>query len=552
MLRIPSLLSAVLVAGLATSSLTAQNSAKISFIHAIPGLNQPVDVFVGNSELFSFDFNESKGPIDIAAGTYKFDVKLGTNTVLTASPTLKAGENYTAVAHLKVSSGIQLSLFTNDLSPTAKADDARVAVHHVADAPTVDVRARAAGSQSAYGTPVKGLANPQRAALELAKGRYDLALSATGQTAIAFGPATVGILPGRSYAIFAIGKFGQPSFRLFIQEQFLEQRKSPAAVSVIHGIPGLPAAVEVFANDGKLFSFNYGELKGPLSLAPATYKIDVRLNGRTVLTASPTLMEGVNYSAIAHLDAKGSPKLSFFMNDVAAAKSGNARVTVRHTAQAVPVDVRGRPANMGNFGVLAGNLANSEEASLELPAGSYDVGLSAAGNTRIVFGPTTLALSARKLYTVYAVGVLGQQSFRLILQSFDLRKDLATKVSGQGCGGARIAISKSQINFDESFMVSASGLPRHAFAFLHVGASDSQLGSIKLPLDLSPFGLRGCTLYQDSIVISPTTANGAGAASFELAVPSTVADLRGVYMQWSYAVPAGIGGLSDLLSITGN
>lgn len=552
MLRIPSLLCAALVASLATSSVTAQNTAKISFIHAIPGLSQPVDVFVGSTKLFSFDFDESKGPIDIAAGNYTFDVKLGSTTVLSASPTLKAGENYTAIAHLKVGSGIQLSLFTNDLSAPAGADDARVAVHHTADAPTVDLRARAGGSTGAYGTPARGLSNPNRATLELPKGKYDVALSATGQNAIAFGPATLDLLPGRLYSVFAIGKLGQPSFRLFLQEQFLKRRTSPAQVSVIHGIPGLPANVEVWANNSRLFAFGYGEVRGPLQLAPDTYKIDVRLNGNTVLTASPKLDAGVNYSAIAHLDTSGMPKLSFFVNNVKAAMTGNARVTVRHTAQAIAVDVRGRPANTGNFAVLAGNLSNSNEASLELGAGSYDVGLSATGNTRLAFGPTTLSLSARKLYTVYAVGVLGQSSFRLVLQSFDLRKALATQISGQGCGGARIAISKSAIDFDESFMVSASGLPRHAFCFLHVGASDSQFGSIKLPFDLGVLGLRGCTLYQDSIVIFPTTANGSGSASFELTVPSTLPDLAGAYLQWSYVVPSGIGGLSDLLSITGN
>ena len=37
-----------------------------------------------------------------------------------------------------------------------------------------------------------------------------------------------------------------------------------ARLTVLHGVPGLPAPVQVFANGNQLFSFEYGEQRGPL------------------------------------------------------------------------------------------------------------------------------------------------------------------------------------------------------------------------------------------------------------------------------------------------
>ena len=46
-----------------------------------------------------------------------------------------------------------------------------------------------------------------------------------------------------------------------------------------------------------------------------------------------------NYTAIADLDAAGTPKLTVFANDTAATVAGQGRLVVRHTAAAPAVDV---------------------------------------------------------------------------------------------------------------------------------------------------------------------------------------------------------------------
>ena len=59
-----------------------------------------------------------------------------------------------------------------------------------------------------------------------------------------------------------------------------------ATVTVLHGIPGLSAPVDVFANGTQLFSFSYGDQEGPLTLPPGSYALEVRQNGGTLLSLS--------------------------------------------------------------------------------------------------------------------------------------------------------------------------------------------------------------------------------------------------------------------------
>lgn len=190
-----------------------------------------------------------------------------------------------------------------------------------------------------------------------------------------------------------------------------------ASVSVIHGIPGLSSAVEVFANGNKLFSFNYGESKA-LSLPPAKYDLEARLNGNPVLSGSATVMAGKSYSIIAHLQESTGIKLSIYENSLMPAKKGDARVIVRHTAKAPAVDVA-VDLNNSRFATLK-NLKNPGEVMADIPADVYEASLFAAGTTTRAFGPAKLDLKAAMGYAVYAIGELGQQSFRLFIETFNV------------------------------------------------------------------------------------------------------------------------------------
>jgi hypothetical protein len=163
-----------------------------------------------------------------------------------------------------------------------------------------------------------------------------------------------------------------------------------ANVTVIHGIPGLPQPVSVFANNGKLFDFDYGQQRGPLSLAPGNYALEVRLGNTPVLNLNASLMADTDYTVIAHLDENGNNKLSAFVNDVTTLGMGKSRLVVRHTAEAPAVDVR---LNAPNF--TAGffqNLSNPNEVQADVDAGNYEADIFVAGTSTKAFGPAQLAL----------------------------------------------------------------------------------------------------------------------------------------------------------------
>ena len=82
-----------------------------------------------------------------------------------------------------------------------------------------------------------------------------------------------------------------------------------AKVTVLHGVPGLPAPVQVFANGNQLFSFDYGDQRGPLSLPAGAYQLDVRLNGSTILSTNANVAAGLDYSVVANLTATAAPSI---------------------------------------------------------------------------------------------------------------------------------------------------------------------------------------------------------------------------------------------------
>ena len=129
---------------------------------------------------------------------------------------------------------------------------------------------------------------------------------------------------------------------------------------------------------------------------------------------------GGNYSIIAHLTAQGTPTLSIDVNDTSALGRKKARLTVRHKAQAPAVDVRLKRW----FWTVATfrKLENPNSVSADVDRGNYTASLYPAGSRKLAFGPAKLALEEGKSYIVYAVGVLGEKSFQLLLQTIDLKQ----------------------------------------------------------------------------------------------------------------------------------
>jgi len=191
-----------------------------------------------------------------------------------------------------------------------------------------------------------------------------------------------------------------------------------ATVSVLHGVPGLGGPVDVFANGNQLFSFDYGDQQGPLTLAPGSYALEVRQNGSTLLSLNATLAADTDYSVIANLDANGSPQLGAFVNALDNLTLPTSRLYVRHTAEAPAVDVV-LEQNGATFATIA-NVSNGGAATADVPPGVYSVRLNVAGTSTTAFGPVDIRVEDGVGYGVFAVGQVNTSNFQLLTQRVPL------------------------------------------------------------------------------------------------------------------------------------
>ena len=190
----------------------------------------------------------------------------------------------------------------------------------------------------------------------------------------------------------------------------------PAKLSVLHGVPGL--TVDVWVNGERtLDDFTPGSLAGPLDLPAGTYTVAITAADAADASAPAigpvdlALEAGKNYTAVAHLNASGSPTVTPYVNDTSPTAAGEGRLTVRHDAAAPAVDVLA-----GGTAVITA-LANPEEATLNLPAGTIEASVAATGTTDPVIGPAPVDVQEGVLTIAYAWGSLEDDNLGLAVQT---------------------------------------------------------------------------------------------------------------------------------------
>lgn len=190
-----------------------------------------------------------------------------------------------------------------------------------------------------------------------------------------------------------------------------------ARATILHGVPDLTVDVYV-AGDLLIEGFAPGESFGPAELPAGDYEVEIRPAGADpesdpAIADTIALPAGANATAIAHLDAEGAPTLSAFANDTSQIPTGQTRIVVRHTAAFGPVDILA-----GDEPVIT-DLAHGGEELLEVPAGTYEVAVTAAGDPATEALRATLDLREGTSYIVHAIGDPGAGSFDVLLQVID-------------------------------------------------------------------------------------------------------------------------------------
>lgn len=405
----------------------------VTVVHGVPGLT--VDVYVnGTLTLPEFEPGTVTKPLALPEDNYDIVIvpeggAYPDEAVITGSAFLPAGANASIVAHLAADGTPSLAVFVNDLSPISEKD-ARVVVRHVAQAGAVDVRLYRDLDDEAVLT-VPGLTNPNEAQADVPGKKYIATISGAGAATPLFTSDRFEAEDGETLVVYAIGNPADNTFSLLTQEIDLEtfddddmDKKQMSLVTVVHGVPGL--TVDVYVN-GELTipGFAPGTVTEPLRLPEGSYDIAIvpqgdRFPEDAVITGSTLLPGRVNASIVANLAADGTPSLNVFVNDVSKTSRKNARVVVRHVAQAGAVDVRLFRDLDDDAKVTIAGLTNPNEAQADVRAKKYTATISAAGATDPLFISDRLNLKKEKVYIVYAIGNPADQSFALLLQVIDL------------------------------------------------------------------------------------------------------------------------------------
>jgi hypothetical protein len=180
-------------------------------------------------------------------------------------------------------------------------------------------------------------------------------------------------------------------------------------VMIVHASPDAPA-VDAEVDDAKVNGttpLNFKAASAYLTVKAGSRKFDVNGAGTTtaVISKSYTIEKDKNYTLWA-VNKVASLELVLTNDDLTAPATGKAHVRFVHLcpdAPAVDVRVKGSAVTSNVFGNVA---FKGLQGFTPLAAGTYDLEVFAAGTTTKVLDLPGVALTAGKIYTVYARGLL--------------------------------------------------------------------------------------------------------------------------------------------------
>ena len=181
-------------------------------------------------------------------------------------------------------------------------------------------------------------------------------------------------------------------------------------VIVVHGVPDL--AVDIYVNGNLTFeNSQFGDVFGPLPLPEGSYAIEIYATGSDpdstdpALSGSADLPAGAVATIAAYLQEGGSPTLGVFVENNSSIAAGNARITARHLADFGAVDI------LVNDGAVWEGVTNGVGADTDVPADTYNIKITAAGDPGTVAFDADLALAEGTNTIAYAIGSVAGGSF---------------------------------------------------------------------------------------------------------------------------------------------
>lgn len=188
-----------------------------------------------------------------------------------------------------------------------------------------------------------------------------------------------------------------------------------ARIHLIHGIPDTDVDVAV-GGDVVIPEFSFGDTQDLSAFAGTTLEgVEVLLTGTDTVAIDAgdlAIPAAGSYTAIAHLDADGTPTVTVFANDISTIDAGSGRLVVRHTAAAPNVDI------LADGNVAFADVPNGAEGVADLPAGTISATVVPTGATEpVVIGPADLPIAEGTSLLVYAVGSLDGDSLTVLTET---------------------------------------------------------------------------------------------------------------------------------------
>jgi CYTH domain-containing protein len=407
-----------------------------SFADTVDGTSVTLRVD-GQDALTEFKFGDITDYIELKAGENLVEIlPTGTSTVaISATLDLAYDTKYTASA-IGDGNNQPLEIFAqvdDSMAPMMpQADDGKLRVSHFApfakdiNDTKVDICTDDGTVVSGLaGVPYKGYTDPY---LTLPAGMYDLKITAADSncatTLLDMDPIL--IKAGEIGSVFAIGDgtnlpvqtTTDPDLSPYMAYLPLIVKQTPAKVNVAHfasfanTVDGTSVTVRVDGQDA-LTEFKFGSMTDYLDFTPGEHTIEILPTGSSTVAISGTvdLASGTYYTLSAIGNGSLQPLELFPLMDDMTAPASGAKLRVGHLA---PFD-----ANIDNTkvdictdsGTVVTGLAGVPykgvtDPYLELPAGDYDLKITAAGSncntTYLDLDPLTLADG--NIASVFAIG----------------------------------------------------------------------------------------------------------------------------------------------------
>jgi hypothetical protein len=212
-LLLTALLALPLLAVWALPAAAGSPTATITILHGLP--NFTADVYVNDTlTLDGFTPESATDALSLPAGDYDIAIR-GVGSDPTSDPalqgtiTLKAGKNYSAIAHLSATGEPALDLFENDMAriPVGKS---QLIVRNVAQTSPIDLRLNGSAA-------VKGLASGEAAAKKRAPGSFTASAvdAADGTELIAGTP--IRLTEGTQTIVYVVGSADDATLDFMVQ-----------------------------------------------------------------------------------------------------------------------------------------------------------------------------------------------------------------------------------------------------------------------------------------------------------------------------------------------